>query len=233
MTATLRLGEARPARHRARLAADRQDAGAGARDALCRDVVIEGPGGVPAGGLRLRTCPDAAALAGGEAARAFDLAPLAALTWPVAEAGPVHVHPEASQAEVLRVAFAAALALADRAKAKALLALCPFEGTDPAPYAQAFALLRAGYVAPAEWLPARRAPEAVPLASLGRRPDRIAALRALPPLLRGWLGLGAWVSDHAVIDRDAGALRVLAILDLARLPRARAEALRALAPRLG
>jgi putative hemolysin len=54
-------------------------------------------------------------------------------------------------------------------------------------------------------------------------------MRAMPPLLRSYLAMGGWVSDHAVVDRDLGTLHVFTALEIAALPPARARRLRALA----
>ena len=51
----------------------------------------------------------------------------------------------------------------------------------------------------------------------------------IPPLLRSYLTLGGWVSDHAVIDRDLDTLHVFTALEIAAIPPARARLLRALA----
>ena len=53
-------------------------------------------------------------------------------------------------------------------------------------------------------------------------------LGGLPPLLRTYLAMGGWVSDHAVIDRDLDTLHVFTAVEVARIPPARARALRAL-----
>ena len=50
-----------------------------------------------------------------------------------------------------------------------------------------------------------------------------------PPLLRSYLAMGGWVSDHAVIDRQMGTLHVFTGLEIAGIPPNRARLLRALA----
>jgi putative hemolysin len=60
-----------------------------------------------------------------------------------------------------------------------------------------------------------------------RTPDLKAALRAMPPLLRSYLAMGGWVSDHAVVDRDLGTLHVFTGLEVGGVPEARIQALRA------
>ena len=52
---------------------------------------------------------------------------------------------------------------------------------------------------------------------------------ALPALLRAYLALGGWVSDHAVVDRDLGTCHVFTCVELDRLPPARRRAFEGLA----
>ena len=59
--------------------------------------------------------------------------------------------------------------------------------------------------------------------------DRRAALAGLPPLLRTYLGMGGWDSDHAVIDRELDTLHVFTCVEVDRVPSARAASLRAVA----
>ncbi len=63
----------------------------------------------------------------------------------------------------------------------------------------------------------------------GQGADARSGLAALPPLLRTYLGMGGWVSDHAVIDRDLDTLHVFTAVEIAKIPPARARALRAIA----
>lgn len=51
----------------------------------------------------------------------------------------------------------------------------------------------------------------------------------IPPLLRSYLAMGGWVSDHAVIDRDLETLHVFTALEISAIPPGRARLLRALA----
>ncbi len=105
-----------------------------------------------------------------------------------------------------------------------------FAGTDPAPHLDAFAHLASRHLAPPLLAPQRKA-EAVDYPALVAdhtpNPDR--ALASLPPLLRTYLAMGGWVSDHAVIDRDLNTLHVFTGVEIARIPPARARLLRALA----
>ena len=51
----------------------------------------------------------------------------------------------------------------------------------------------------------------------------------MPPLLRTYLMMGGWVSDHAVVDDDMNTLHVFTGLEIAAVPPARARALRMVA----
>jgi putative hemolysin len=64
---------------------------------------------------------------------------------------------------------------------------------------------------------------------LRRKPDARRGLPLIPPLLRTYLAMGGWVSDHAVVDRDLNTLHVFTGLEIGAIPPARARALRAVA----
>jgi putative hemolysin len=54
-------------------------------------------------------------------------------------------------------------------------------------------------------------------------------MQSMPPLLRTYLAMGGWVSDHAVVDRDLGTMHVFTGVEIGKVPPARARLLRALA----
>ena len=85
------------------------------------------------------------------------------------------------------------------------------------------------HVAPLRWRPRVKAPDVFRFAArLRRAPNAKRALKAMPPLLRSYLAMGGWVSDHAVVDRDLGTLHVFTGLEVSAVPQARARALRGL-----
>ena len=97
-------------------------------------------------------------------------------------------------------------------------------------YLDAFAMLRDRHIAPPRWRPRVKAPDVFRFAArLRRKPDLRAAMKKMPPLLRTYLMMGGWVSDHAVIDRDLGTLHVFTGLEIASVPAGRARLLRRLA----
>jgi putative hemolysin len=58
------------------------------------------------------------------------------------------------------------------------------------------------------------------------KPAEKAALQMLPPLLRSYLMMGGWVSDHAVIDHQMNTLHVFTGLEIAAIPEGRKRLLR-------
>lgn len=56
-----------------------------------------------------------------------------------------------------------------------------------------------------------------------RKPDPKRAMAELPPLLRTYLMMGGWVSDHAVVDRHLNTLHVFTGLEIRAIPPARAR----------
>ncbi|MGB0661798.1 MAG: GNAT family N-acyltransferase [Mangrovicoccus sp.] len=71
---------------------------------------------------------------------------------------------------------------------------------------------------PKSLIPQQKAPEILCFDQSDFSPNRQDKLTALPPLLRAYLRLGGWISDHAVIDRDLGTLHVFTALEIAKIP---------------
>jgi L-ornithine Nalpha-acyltransferase len=99
-----------------------------------------------------------------------------------------------------------------------MIGCASLEGTDPDALAMPLSFLHHFARAPQEW----RA-QALPglQVEMNRMPkDAInprEALRALPPLIKGYLRLGAYIGDGAVIDRQFGSTDVLIILPVSAL----------------
>jgi len=161
-------------------------------------------------------------------AQYYDLERLSEYPDPMIELGRFCVHPDAVDADVLRLAWGFLAAFVDMRGAGMLFGCSSFEGTDPIPYAKAFDVLAAGHLAPEQWMPSAMSDDVVPYAANAVPPeDRRAALGQVPTLLKTYLTMGGWVSDHAVIDSEMNTLHVFTGLEIASIPKARAKALRA------
>ena len=91
-------------------------------------------------------------------------------------------------------------------------------------------MLAERHLAPKRWLPRVKAPDVFRFAArLRRKPDMRRAMARMPPLLRTYLLMGGWVSDHAVVDRDMNTLHVFTGVEIGTIPPARKRLLRAVA----
>lgn len=200
-------------------------------DRVCRHVLIE-----ECAGGRLVGCFRLLPLSGGEeigrsyAAQFYELSRLGDFEGPMLELGRFCIHPDVRDADVLRAAWGAVTAFVDREGVEMLFGCASFSGTDWSAHGDALAMLKARHLAPARWLPRIKAPSVFRFAQrLRRAPDAKKAMRAMPPLLRSYLSMGGWVSDHAVVDRDMNTLHVFTGLEVGRIPPARKRLLRAVA----
>lgn len=205
-------------------------------DALCDHVLIEDTSGRSAMGGRLVCTFRLLPLAGGAeisrsySAQYYELGALEGFDGQMVEMGRFCIHPEARDGDVLRVAWGAITAYVDAHGVEMLFGCSSFRGTDAETYLDTFDMLGSRHLAPKRWLPRVKAADVVRFAGLlGRRPDLKAAMRRMPPLLRTYLAMGGWVSDHAVVDREMNTLHVFTGVEIRAVPKARARALRALA----
>lgn len=162
-------------------------------------------------------------------AQYYDLRALKDYPSPMIEMGRFCVHPDwRANPEVIRTAWMAMAAYVEQRGVRMLFGCSSFEGTEAEVYMDAFALLKARHLAPKRWLPQVKAPKIFPFARLLklRKPDLKQAAAKMPPLLRAYMTMGGWVSDHAVVDEDLNTLHVFTGLELGRVPERRARLLR-------
>ncbi len=219
-------------RHAAFIASSRaasraDDLDADDHDALCRHVLVEDAAGELVCTFRLLPLDGGTAIGKSYAARHYGLAALEAFEGHMVEIGRFCLRPGTADPDVLRVAWGAIARLVEAEDVRLLFGCSSFRGTEPDDYSDAFALLGERHLAPRRWLPRVKAPQVFRFARRRRRPDPRVAMRTMPPLLRFYLTLGGWVSDHAVIDRDLDTLHVFTALETRAIPAARAKFLRA------
>lgn len=85
------------------------------------------------------------------------------------------------------------------------------EGTDPEAHAEGLSFLASARPAPPEWR-VRAVPDRYVEMRRRKAPDMRRALRTLPPLVKGYLRLGCYIGDGAVIDRQFNTIDVLIVL---------------------
>lgn len=198
-------------------------------DTACDHVLIEDSrSGALICCFRLLPLESGAEIDRSYSAQYYELSSLRDFPGKIVEMGRFCVHPDHRNGHVLRVAWAAVTRYVDERGFELLCGCSSFEGNDGDHYADVFALLREKHLAPTRWLPRPKAPNIFRFAKKLRlmRPDPAKAMRMMPPLLRGYLSLGGWVSDHAVIDRDLNTLHVFTGLEVKRVPSRKAQLLR-------
>jgi len=169
----------------------------------------------------------ASEIASSYSAQFYDLSALQSFEGPMIEIGRFCLRPDQRDPDILRLAWGTMAALVDQTKATLLFGCTSFEGTSWAPYADTFGYLDQRHKAPCRWQPLPKAQETIPL---GPHPnlDVTQALRRMPPLLRSYLTMGGWVSDHAVVDAQMKSLHVFTAVEIAKIPPMRKKLLRAL-----
>jgi putative hemolysin len=91
-------------------------------------------------------------------------------------------------------------------------------GTDPGRLALALSFLHHYAAAPEEWRARAHASRYVDMNRMAKDAiDAKAALRELPPLIKGYLRLGAFIGDGAVIDHQFGTTDVLVVMPVAAI----------------
>jgi putative hemolysin len=199
-------------------------------DAICHHVLVE-----EIRGGRVVCCFRILPLTGSQIARCYsaqyyDLSALEGFEGRMVELGRFCIDPEVHDPDVLRIAWGAMADYVDREGVELLFGCSSFHGTDAGAYHDSFAMLRDRHLAPKRWLPRVKAPDVFRFAArLRRKPDLRRALATMPPLLRTYLSMGGWVSDHAVVDRDLNTLHVFTGLEIRAVPPSRARLLRAVA----
>jgi putative hemolysin len=172
---------------------------------------------------------DGANLADSYAAQFYELSALMAYEGAMMELGRFCVDPDRRDPDILRIAWAALTDFVDSRDVKLLFGCSSFAGVEASAYLDAFAVLRARHLAPTRWLPRVKAPDVFRFAArLRRKPDPKKAMQRMPPLLKTYLMMGGWVSDHAVVDHQMNTLHVFTGLEIGAIPESRKRLLRAM-----
>lgn len=161
------------------------------------------------------------------AAQFYELSGLKNFRGKLVEMGRFCIDPSYNDPDILRTAWAAITAYVDAKNVKMLFGCSSFHGTEAEAHLGAFALLKAHHLAPRKYLPAIKAPKVFSFSGLLPQPNPKAAQTSMPPLLRTYLMMGGWTSDHAVVDADLNTLHVFTGLEIAAIPDGRKRLLRA------
>ena len=198
-------------------------------DPVCQHVMIENArSGKLVCCFRILALRKGSEISRSYSAKFYELSKLAAYPSPMIEIGRFGIHPAHSDPRILRAAWCAMIAIVDQEGVEMLFGCSSFHGIDARAHRGAFALLMQSHLAPNRWLPSVKAPSVFCFARKPdmRRPDMKLARRRMPPLLRSYLGMGGWVSDHAVIDNELNTLHVFTGVEINMMRPGRVRQLR-------
>jgi len=198
-------------------------------DANCNHVLIEDTTtGVLHGCFRFMDFASGGDVSNSYSAQYYDLERLKGYDKPMLEIGRFCVRGGVRDYAVLRVAWAYLTRYVDHHHIALIFGCASFDGVNPLKYINAFALLKKHYLAPDKLKPQIKAVEVFDFAAELSQytPTLNVANQNMPALLRTYLGMGGWVSDHAVVDRKLGTLHVFTGVEVSAIPKARARSLR-------
>lgn len=199
-------------------------------DAICRHAVVEDLfENRLACAFRILPFASGQGIQESYAAQFYGLSGLQNYPGKLVEIGRFCIDPADNDPDILRAAWGLLTKYVDAHHVEMLFGSSSFKGVANPAHHEAFALLKARHLAPQEWLPKVKAPDVVRFSSNTTPPNQAAAHRAMPPLLRSYLAMGGWVSDHAVVDDDLDTLHVFTGLEIAAIPDGRKRLLRAVA----
>ncbi|WP_410217489.1 GNAT family N-acetyltransferase [Paracoccus sp. (in: a-proteobacteria)] len=200
-------------------------------DSECRHMLIED---IRSNRLicsfRFLPLSDGSQIARSYSAHFYDLKALGRFDGPMIEMGRFCIHPDIHDPNVVRLAWAALTRFVDDTGAEMLFGCSSFVGCEPEAHAEAFVMLKDRHLAPRRWWPRVKAPTVFRFARALhlRQPDPKRAMAAMPPLLRSYLAMGGWVSDHAVVDPALKTMHVFTGVEIRTIPPARKRLLHAL-----
>ena len=152
----------------------------------------------------------------------YDLKVIENFTEPMIEVGRFCIDPEENDPSVVLTAWAALAQIVDHNQTELLFGCSSFEGIEKEKYFDSFALLRDRYMAPDHWRPKIKAAQVFYYSKdLIYKVDKKKALLNMPPLLKTYLSMGAWVSDHAVVDLNMKTLHLFTGMEISKIPKSR------------
>ncbi len=201
-------------------------------DPICNHILVEeSDTGRLVCTFRLLPLANGAEIDKSYSAQFYDLESLHDIKGMIVEMGRFCIDPTYNDPDILRVAWSAMTRFVDDNDVELLFGCSSFAGTDSEEYTDAFALLKERHLAPKCWLPKIKAPKVFQFARKLKllKPNPKTAQKRMPPLLRTYLLMGGWVSDHAVVDNDLNTLHVFTGLEIKGIPASRKRLLRATA----
>ena len=152
----------------------------------------------------------------------YDLKVIESFAEPMIEVGRFCIDPSVNDPSVVLTAWGALAQIVKQNQTGLIFGCSSFEGTEKEKYIDSFALLRDRYMAPDHWRPKIKAKQVFCYSKdLIYKVDKKKALLNMPPLLKTYLSMGAWVSDHAVVDLNMKTLHLFTGMEISKIPKSR------------
>lgn len=150
------------------------------------------------------------------------------------EIGRFCVHPDYTHPDIFRLAWAEIAKFVEENEVQLLFGCSSFHGSDAIQHKSALSLLNARYLGPESIRPNVKSKTIFSFSNLLNQlqNDGDSAYQNLPPLLRSYLNLGGWVSDHAVVDEELNTVHVFTGVEINKIPANRRKMFRSLVSRL-
>lgn len=134
------------------------------------------------------------------------------------ELGRSCVHREYRNKPTLELLWLGILSYVSHYQLDVMIGCASFQGTDPDALALPLAFLHHYYLAPAAWRVQAQPSRYVTMDRMAKDAiDVREALRALPPLIKGYIRAGAFVGEGAVIDRQFNTTDVMIIFPVSEI----------------
>lgn len=154
----------------------------------------------------------------------FDLSPLLASGQRLLELGRSCVLREYRSGAVMQRMWHAIAAYVAEHRVELMFGCASLRGTDPWAVRESLGFLHHWHLAPPALCPRALAGGRVDLEPMARRDiDPLRALRALEPMVKGYIRAGAWIGDGAWIDHEFNAIDVCIVMPTTRLRRRHRE----------
>jgi putative hemolysin len=193
-------------------------------DPVCEHLLIvdqDHASGAPkvVGTYRMLRSSRAEVTAGYYTSGEFDLAPLERYPGEHLELGRSCVDPDYRKGPVLQLLWKGIADYLVANEISLMFGCASFPGTELGQMTQALSYLDACHAAAEAWRPRAHPSRYVPMARLSRDSiDLRAAMREIPPLIKGYLRVGGVIGDGAVIDPEFNSVDVCLIVESQQVP---------------
>ena len=148
----------------------------------------------------------------------FDLSQLMGYPGEIVELGRSCVHADYRSGAVMQLLWRGIADYLDTHNIEMMFGCASFPGTDPDAIQKGLSYLHHYHLAPAEIRPRARDTRFVDMGKIAPDwLDRRSALSELPPLIKGYLRLGCYIGEGAVIDRQFNTIDVLIVLPVSAI----------------